>query len=161
MFEPRQGQRFGSSPTRSYSLWVPHSLILNGHLQRLKRPRRDADHSPSSSRLKISGAIPPVPHCGFREWTWTNLLFESLTGSHTLVTSLVDHTDTPWRTIQLTMPLDTQLSQLSYEASAVLLQNSLACNSWTSNSDTISERPDCCLQRSTNGMLGKIHKMLS
>jgi len=83
VFEPRKRQIFGSSPIRPYSLWGPHSLILNGYLQGLKRPKRNADHSPFSSRLKMSGAVPPVPHCGFREWTGKNLLFVCLTGSHT------------------------------------------------------------------------------
>jgi hypothetical protein len=45
--------------------WVPGALSLE-----VKRPGREADHSPSTSAevKKVSGAIPPLPQYAFMGW---------------------------------------------------------------------------------------------
>jgi hypothetical protein len=34
----------------------------------IKRPEREADHSPSSAEVKMRGAIPPLPQYAFMAW---------------------------------------------------------------------------------------------
>jgi hypothetical protein len=48
-------------PTQPPVQWVPGSLSLG-----IKRPNREADHSPlSSAEVKMRGAIPPLPQYAF------------------------------------------------------------------------------------------------
>jgi hypothetical protein len=54
-------------PQRPDRLWGPLNLLSNGYRgalsPRLKRPGREADHSPpSSAEVKNGGAIPPLPY---------------------------------------------------------------------------------------------------
>jgi hypothetical protein len=52
-------------PTHSPIQWVPGALSLG-----VKRPGREADHSPPSSGevKRMSGAIPPFPQYAFMAW---------------------------------------------------------------------------------------------
>jgi hypothetical protein len=60
------GARFFSSPQRPDQLWCPPTLLSNWYCglfpQGVKRPGREADHSPpSSADIKNGGAIPSLP----------------------------------------------------------------------------------------------------
>jgi len=65
-FESRQGLgifllttvcRPALGPTQPPIQWVPGALSLG-----VKRPRREADHSPSSAEVKNAWNIPPLPN---------------------------------------------------------------------------------------------------
>jgi hypothetical protein len=62
-----RGKRFFSNPQRTDQLWVPPSLPSIGYRGALslalKRPMREADHSPPySADINNVEAIPPLPH---------------------------------------------------------------------------------------------------
>jgi hypothetical protein len=64
---PGMGKRFFSAPRRPDRLWGPPSLLYNEYQgffpSGVKRPGREADHSPpSSAEAKNGGAIVPLPH---------------------------------------------------------------------------------------------------
>jgi hypothetical protein len=59
--------------TRPARLWGPPTLLSNGYWgffpPGVKRPERDADHSPPSSpEVKNYGSIPPLPQYVFMAW---------------------------------------------------------------------------------------------
>jgi hypothetical protein len=47
---------------------VPYSMGTRGSSLGVKRPKREADHSPLVRRLKIRGAIPPLSQYVFMAW---------------------------------------------------------------------------------------------
>jgi hypothetical protein len=56
-----------SNPQRPDRLWGPPNLLASGYRRLIpwvvKRPRREADHSPpSTAEVKNVGAMPPLPH---------------------------------------------------------------------------------------------------
>jgi hypothetical protein len=56
--------QIGSGPTQPPIQWVPGALSLV-----VKRPGREADHSPpSSAKVRMRGAIPPLPQFSFMAW---------------------------------------------------------------------------------------------
>lgn len=60
---------------------VPICSVYRGSVPRVKRPRREADHSsPSAAELRMDGAIPLLLPCTFMAWTARPLplLFELL-----------------------------------------------------------------------------------
>jgi len=59
VFDPALG------PTQPPIHWAPGALSLG-----VKRPRREADHSPPSRAevIRIRGAIPPLPQYAFTAW---------------------------------------------------------------------------------------------
>ena len=62
-----------SSVTLPYRLRGPSSLLFNGYrgsFPGVKRPGREADHSPPSS-VEVSGAAPHLPPYGLMTWTGT------------------------------------------------------------------------------------------
>jgi hypothetical protein len=54
---PERGKDLSLGPTQPPIQWVPGAVFLG-----VKRPDREADHSPpSSAEVKNGGAIPPFP----------------------------------------------------------------------------------------------------
>jgi hypothetical protein len=63
---PGRGWKFFSPSPSPNRFWGPPSLVLGALLQGVKRPGREADHSPPSPRMR--GAIHPLPHYTFMVW---------------------------------------------------------------------------------------------
>lgn len=65
-FKTRQGKETIPLRRTPDSLWGPHSLPFNGFRdfsQGVKRPGREPSHLHVQSRLKMSGALTPLPLC--------------------------------------------------------------------------------------------------
>jgi hypothetical protein len=62
-FDSRQGQDFSLLHSVQTSLRRTHPLGARGVFPGVKRPGREADHSPpSNAEVKNGGAIPPLSH---------------------------------------------------------------------------------------------------
>jgi hypothetical protein len=65
---PGRGWKFFSSPPRPHQLWGPPNLLSNGY-QKVKRPGREADHSPpSSAEVKNARNYISTPQYAFMAW---------------------------------------------------------------------------------------------
>jgi hypothetical protein len=59
---PGRDKGFYSTPQRSDRVWGPPSLLHNGYreLREVKRPRREANHTPPSSAEVNNGRVIPL-----------------------------------------------------------------------------------------------------